>query len=576
MFFQNLKNVIMIHTKTSGYNLGALLIVLTLISCYSLNNLNEYGRILSEYNKYYFNDSLKFSYQFPSDYVQIFGKNLIKESLKVNNINVKSKYCLAYFKTDSEPYLEHYLFHFPIISISQEKINKGNLDIINQIDSTGKYTEIDTLNYLLKSAYQLEGNIGYILIIASSEKIYFKNLINEYLDGIFYSVKVGDTYNQMRPKDPFELANEVFLNEDSTANYVLPIYKLNKYSENYTDKRQKSTFIQTIATYHSFLSNSPELDGFISQWRSSTYLKDKNNSKIDYTFTNEEAVKFLLEQCNENRVVMFNEAHFVPNHRLLVRFLLKDLYEMGFNYLALESLWEKDEQLNKRGYPVLESGFYTREPNMSNLIREAIKIGYRVVGYDDFSNNREKNQAENLFRKTIQRDSNAKIIVLAGFGHINEKLSERKNMMAAEFKIISGINPLTIDQIEFKGKRKNWLSVVDTTRLTNVKRLTTDIYVTNNITYTLLSQKDKFEKYELRLSEVVMNWLQNENEKYKGILSIYLDSEIAENKKAIPVRNLLLDEIKSPVKIDLPKGHYHFTTRDRFGTLLFEGKLTCK
>lgn len=124
--------------------------------------------------------------------------------------------------------------------------------------------------------------------------------------------------------------------------------------------------------------------------------------------------------ADTNRVIMLNENHFVPKDRLMMYNLLDLFAKRGYKYLAIEAIWEDGDTLTQRGYPILSSGFYTREPTMSNMIRKAISLGFKIVNYDAWKGNRDSLQARNIFEKTIQQDSSAKVLVHAGIGHINE------------------------------------------------------------------------------------------------------------------------------------------------------------
>ncbi|WP_133558825.1 hypothetical protein [Pedobacter duraquae] len=168
------------------------------------------------------------------------------------------------------------------------------------------------------------------------------------------------------------------------------------------------------------------------------------------------AADYILNQATTRQVVIINEAHQVPKHRLLTMNLLEALYKIGFRYLCVEAL-DDDSTLLNFGYPTINSGFYTAEPGMGNLIKKAIKLGYKVVPYesdDDTDDNpkyptyaqniREVNQANNI-NKILIKDPGAKILVHAGHGHIWER-GTNLIYMAEYFKNLAHIDPLTINQ----------------------------------------------------------------------------------------------------------------------------------
>jgi hypothetical protein len=163
------------------------------------------------------------------------------------------------------------------------------------------------------------------------------------------------------------------------------------------------------------------------------------------------ALDYLPQLAKNARVVFLNEAHNIALTRTLTVRLLKPLREEGFNVFAVETLYRADiDALNKRGYPVANSGFYTREPVYAEMVRTALKLGYKVVAYeadpDHTGNAREAQQAENLW-KVLKADPSAKIVVNAGYAHI-QKTGQflGAQSMAEHFMHDSGITPLSIEQ----------------------------------------------------------------------------------------------------------------------------------
>lgn len=164
-----------------------------------------------------------------------------------------------------------------------------------------------------------------------------------------------------------------------------------------------------------------------------------------------DAKKYILEKAKHQKVVMIDESHNKPLHRAFTASLLEDFYIMGFRYLAMESLSlfpnASMKQVN------MLTGHYTCEPIAGELARRAISLGFTLVPYEDSAylhtiNQRAYAEAENIYQ-IIKRDPTAKILVHTGYANIEEAASSDDRIpMAAYFKIISGIDPLTIDQSE--------------------------------------------------------------------------------------------------------------------------------
>ena len=165
------------------------------------------------------------------------------------------------------------------------------------------------------------------------------------------------------------------------------------------------------------------------------------------------AIDYILTKADSFQVIMLNEAHHSNLHRDFTTRLLEDLYQKGFKYLGFEALNVGDTTINDRKLPLQSSGYYTKEPSFGNLIRTALEIGYTIFGYDvstgGTAKEREIRQAEAI-QKIIDREPNAKILIHAGFDHIreDENFGSWEKAMAGRFKEFTGIDPLTIDQVQ--------------------------------------------------------------------------------------------------------------------------------
>lgn len=181
----------------------------------------------------------------------------------------------------------------------------------------------------------------------------------------------------------------------------------------------------------------------------------KEDSLYIKKFHPENAADYIVRRSKTEKVIMINEAHNNARHRVFTTSILQGLYNNGFRFLGIEAL--NDTLINKRKFPVMESGFYTQEPQFGNLINEAIKIGFTVFGYDDFSNynitgkEREILQAQNI-TKWIEKNPNGKFLIHCGYDHIIEGtpgIKSWEKAMAGRLAEFTGINPFTIDQIQY-------------------------------------------------------------------------------------------------------------------------------
>lgn len=166
------------------------------------------------------------------------------------------------------------------------------------------------------------------------------------------------------------------------------------------------------------------------------------------------AVDVIASLAAQRRIVMVNEAHHDAHTRLLTLELLPRLRALGFDYFAAEALSDDDPGLAKRGYPITKSGTeYLRDPVYGDILREAIRLGYTIVSYDNALTGqaREDDQAEALYRKVFARDPHARLFVHAGYAHIDKAVGRLGGLrpMAMKLAALAGTTPLSIDQTDF-------------------------------------------------------------------------------------------------------------------------------
>lgn len=214
------------------------------------------------------------------------------------------------------------------------------------------------------------------------------------------------------------------------------------------DRAFQVIFGQYLSWYQTFIGDYPGASASfsIAQPRQA----DDGSSPISGEYHALPAADVILRLATNRKAVFFNEAHSAPITRTLTIELLSKLRAEGFNYFAAETLYDSDPDLQKRGYPTPKSGFYINEPLYGEMVRTALKLGFKVVPYDvenaGVGNPRERAGAKNL-AKIFKQDANARLIVDAGFAHIQKSgkyLGGRS--MAEFFQEMSHIDPLCIEQ----------------------------------------------------------------------------------------------------------------------------------
>lgn len=168
------------------------------------------------------------------------------------------------------------------------------------------------------------------------------------------------------------------------------------------------------------------------------------------SYSRKNAEEYILSRAKNYHFLLINEAHYCGQHRAYTKELLEPLWELGYRYLALEGLRNNSDSPLPTSPPKLDDGYYLREVNYGLLLREAYRIGFKVVPYESINSSegtaREEEQAFNIFNNTLAMDSKGKVIVHAGYSHINENGDVKFRPMANMLKSISKKDIFSIDQ----------------------------------------------------------------------------------------------------------------------------------
>lgn len=225
------------------------------------------------------------------------------------------------------------------------------------------------------------------------------------------------------------------------------------------DYQDAATFFSAKGDYKNALLNWDNLPMFKPKVNS--YTKEEIDS-INNNFKVVSAKDYIIEQSNKNKVIIINELHHNATHRVFIESLLQNLFDNGYKNLCLEALnngVEEDSLLNKRKYPIQSTGYYIKNPQFGSLIRTALKIGYKLFPYETTQNiggeSREINQANNL-AKIIEDNFSDKFIVHCGSGHAleGEVYFYGGFALAERLHKLTGLNPLTVDQVYYSEKSK--------------------------------------------------------------------------------------------------------------------------
>lgn len=209
-------------------------------------------------------------------------------------------------------------------------------------------------------------------------------------------------------------------------------------------------FGQYLSWYQTFIGDYRDAAASFSIKEAA--LPDDRPSPLDNAdYSAEPALTAIVRLAKNRRAVFFNEAHNISLTRTLTVQLLTKLRAEGFNYFAAETIYLTDTGLQARGYPTKDSGFYTEEPICAEMVRTALKLGFKVIGYEALSNAtgnaREAEQARNIYRQVFKNDPKARLVVDAGYAHIQESgIYLGGSSMAEHLERLIHIDPFTVEQ----------------------------------------------------------------------------------------------------------------------------------
>ena len=513
----------------------------------------------SEYIKYnyfngvnYYNDTLNISATFFGDmkYNKISKKNIKKRILKkigYNKLLISGK---AISVTEE----------YEVLLFYKIEENESNIDFSN-----GVLVLNDTINkhVLYKKTEKEKTILLYLKSLTKSNQTILKDgktIINsiKFNSSLENELNYSKIFNNYKNEDNFLYVKNKFNNA--------PIKESRK--NDWMKFQYLTTILSKDPTYYKYIDLIQKLE-----FNKKKYLDKKIDSlsiSNKIITTENDFLNELKSISKDKKVVMLNEMHWHPKHRILALKLLENLKENGFNYLAIEALDEKkDSLLNVNKFPIKSSGYYTREPYFAIFLREAIKLNYKIVGYDSFdTENREKTQAENI-KSIIDKDPNAKVFVYTGIDHILEK-DLKKKRMAEYFQNLTGINPLTIDQVELVSNSLNEITFIKSSLLKDIKKVNSnvDFFIVNNISPQLEKVYNKENLKQFNLKDIKL-------EKYKNqeiLVSFYFKEEYLKYRSSsIPILYKILKFNNN--KFQLPIGLYQLVIKDNNNNLIISKQI---
>ena len=303
------------------------------------------------------------------------------------------------------------------------------------------------------------------------------------------------------------------------------------------------------------------------------------------------AVQYISSKAKDFHFTLINEAHYNSQNRIFTKELLKPLWEAGYRYLALETLYHTDTILTERGYPTTATGYYTKDSNFGNMVRDAIEIGFKLIPYETQKQHdgtlRDKDQAHNIFRQTLQKDKVGKVLIHAGYSHISEMGGSSYDPMGSQLKKLAKQDILTVDQQNMTGLNDanmlhpfyreviNRFDLSEATVFLDEKgEVIVDPINRSGIDIQVYHPMTVFEKERpiwLKTKGIKSIPLSDEIKSYKGCLIQATNKD--ETNEAIPLDQFIISEEK---ELLLPSGTYDLRIINCHGDLVATSKLKVK
>jgi hypothetical protein len=330
-----------------------------------------------------------------------------------------------------------------------------------------------------------------------------------------------------------------------------------------------------LSTVNASMSSNKLYDSLIVGYEKER--KDNFNSLIsdvsgkDDVYKDNEVYGKIAEIAKENQVIMLNEDHYYPKHRLFAMELLETLKANGYNYLSLEGFNSKSSE--KESTPNYKNGIYTDEPYFAHFIRKAIALGLTVSGHENFDKgvDRELGQAKNVM-KILEKDPKAKIFIYVGHGHL-EKANAKPKRLGEYFKELSEINPIAINQTVICADSKQDLTLVPRKYFTDTTKVNSsaDYFLINNLKPSLkkIYPNAVFKKAVIKDEKFA-------DYKKKEVLVEIVDFKEFDLMKnlAIPIESFLTIPKNKTINFELPIGKYHIFVKTEDDETIYDGDIT--
>lgn len=443
-------------------------------------------------------------------------------------------------------------------------------------------------------------------IIEYQQRIITQSIeLNPKLEYSFFEVSSDKTKKASKVKkkktlpSPDKIPQEVF---NKTKSYYTSVESMNSLEEMYKEDILLKHF------YYDLYSTSLAIAG---RYKKAIEARDlasnytglsKKTVHLDQ-FKPYKAIDEITTLADQHQAIFINEAHHVPQHRVFTHQLLQKLYDKGYRYFAAETLMPEDTGIIQQKERMLS---YINEPEYADLIRTAIRIGYKIIPYEQENPKtvtvsdsqeaqrqsiieRETTQAQNLKERIFDIDKSAKVLVHAGYDHIMEKEHFGLNMMAKCFKELTGIDPLTIDQVGLMEKGNFKLSDPNYQHIINEIN-PKEYVVLKNDKNEYWTTEDKRGKVDIQLIHPRTNYknqrpnwkslgglrklitIKPKKNVQKGMAEVFVEGE----ENGVPIDRIYLDKDMPSLDFYLPKGKFILLITNEKGQSIYKQSINVK
>ena len=321
------------------------------------------------------------------------------------------------------------------------------------------------------------------------------------------------------------------------------------------EKPRTNMKFQMLLTANSFLGNNKAYDSIIFHREENARKQSKaifEKLKSDNEVSHDKKVfDAISEIAKNNQIIILNEDHYYPKHRLFAMQLLDILKQNNYKYISLEAFIES----KKSDYiPNSDNGIYTNEPFYGHFLRKAKQMDLTILGHENMDSkvDREIGQAQNI-KKILDQDPKAKIFAYVGHSHL-EKKGSKKKWMAQHLMEMTNIEPVTIDQRLFADTNEELTFFsrikIEKDSLTNCSA---DYFLVNNLKADLkaIYPEKEFKDVELKSKNF------KKYQKQEVMVQVYDKEEyiLLRNLK-VSLFNQLSTAVGDKINLNLPIGNY--------------------